>query len=115
MARFQGSASSWTFVSDKRDKSDIEDLELGVDFINKLQPRKFKWNHRHTNNDKGKEASGFIAQEVQEILDKENANYTGIVDTNDPEKYQLAQGNIIPILVNAIKELSEEIKELKKK
>jgi hypothetical protein len=114
-ARFQGSASAWTFVSDERDKSDIEDLELGTEFVNKLKPRKFKWNHRHTNNDKGKQASGFIAQEVKEVLDNENIDYTGIVNTNDPDQYMIAQANLIPILVKAIQELSEEVKALKNK
>lgn len=114
-ARFQGSASSWSFVSDIRDKTNIVDLELGLNFINKLQPRKFEWNLRHTDVDKGKVASGFIAQEVLSVLEQEDALFTGLVDTNDSEKYMLAQTNLIPILVNAIKELSAELAALKLK
>ena len=114
-ARFQGSASSWSFVSDIRDKTNIVDLELGLNFINKLQPRKFEWDLRHTDSDKGKVASGFIAQEVLSVLEQEDALFTGLVDTNDSEKYMLAQTNLIPILVNAIKELSAELAALKLK
>ena len=114
-ARFQGSASSWSFVSDIRDKTNIIDLELGLNFINKLQPRKFEWDLRHTDVDKGKAASGFIAQEVLSVLEQEDALFTGLVDTNDSEKYMLAQTNLIPILVNAIKELSAELTALKLK
>jgi hypothetical protein len=114
-ARFQGSASSWSFVSDIRDKTNIVDLELGLDFINKLKPRKFEWDLRHTDVDKGKTASGFIAQEVLSVLEQEDALFTGLVDTNDSEKYMLAQTNLIPILVNAIKELSAELTALKLK
>jgi hypothetical protein len=114
-ARFQGSDLSWSFVSDIRDKTNIVDLEIGLNFINKLQPRKFEWDLRHTNVDKGRVASGFIAQEVLSVLEQEDALFTGIVDTNDSEKYMLAQTNLIPILVNAIKELSAELTALKLK
>ena len=113
-ARFQGSASSWSFVSDARDKKDIEDLELGVEFINKLKPRKFKWDLRDSDVDKGKQASGFIAQEIQEVLDNKSIDYSGIVDTNNPDQYTVAQASIIPMLVKSIQELSAEVKELKK-
>jgi hypothetical protein len=112
-ARFQGAASAWSFVSDARDKKDIEDLELGLDFVTKLKPRKFKWDLRNSNVDKNKKASGFIAQEVKEVLDEVNADYTGIVDTNDPEQYTVSQANIIPMLVKAIQELKAEIELLK--
>jgi hypothetical protein len=115
IARFQGAASSWSFVSDARDKKDIKDLELGVEFINKLKPRKFKWDLRDSDVDKDKEASGFVAQEIQEILEETGVDYTGIVDTNNPDQYTVAQANIIPILVKAIQELSAEVKELKSK
>lgn len=32
--------------SDARDKSDIQDCDLGLDFINALQPKKWKWDYR---------------------------------------------------------------------
>ncbi len=114
-ARFQGAAAAWTFVSDARDKKDIEDLELGVNFVNKLKPRKFKWDLRNSDVDKGKEASGFVAQEIQEVLDETNTNYTGIVDTNDSNQYTVAQANIIPILVKAVQELSAKVEVLENK
>ena len=114
-ARFQGAAGSWSFVSDARDKTDIEPLTLGLDFVTGLQPRKFKWDIRNCDVDKGKEASGFIAQEVLEVIQVCNAEYTGLVDTNDPNQFTLATGNLIPILVNAIKELKAEIETLKQK
>ena len=112
-ARFQGSASAWSFVSDERDKKDIEDLELGLDFVDKLKPRKFKWDLRSSDKYNGKEASGFIAQEIKEILDESGNDYTGIVNTDDPNQYTVAQANIIPMLVKAIQELKAEIEILK--
>ena len=112
-ARFQGSATAWTFVSDERDKKDIEDLELGLNFVNKLKPRKFKWDLRSSDKYNNKEASGFIAQEIKEVLDESGNDYTGIVNTDDPNQYTVAQANIIPMLVKAIQELKAEIEILK--
>jgi len=114
-ARFQGAASSWTFVSDERDKSNIESLEIGLDFISKLQPRKFKWTLRDSDVDQGKEAAGFIAQEVFSVSQEANADYLGLVDTNNPDQFTFAATNLIPVLVNAIKELKAEIELLKQK
>jgi hypothetical protein len=114
-ARFQGAAAAWTFVSDERDKTDIEPLPLGLEFIKALEPRKFKWNIRSSEVDKGKESSGFVAQEVLSVVENFNASYTNLVDTNDPEQYTLAQANLVPLLVNAIKELAARVEALENK
>ena len=112
VARFQGVASAWAFVSDARDKANIQDLTLGLDFIAALKPRKFEWNLRHTDADQGKQAAGFIAQEVLETIETFDASYTNLVDTNDPNQYTFAQSNMIPVLVNAVQELTIIVKEL---
>jgi len=112
LARFQGAATAWTFVSDARDKKNIENLPLGLEFIESLQPRKFEWNHRDTEVEHNKPAAGFIAQEVLEAVEASDAYYANLVDTNNPEQYTLAQANLVPILVNAVKELSKQVKEL---
>ena len=114
-ARFTGAASAWTFTSDERDKKNIEDLNIGLDFINQLKARKFVWEMRNSEVDKGKEASGFIAQEVFQVVNDNNAAYTGLVDTSNPEQYTLAATNLIPILVKAVQELSAEVAALKAK
>jgi hypothetical protein len=114
VARFQGAAGSWSFVSDERDKSDIVALPLGLEFVKALEPRKFKWDIRNTEVDKGKEAAGFIAQEVLAVTEQFEAPYTGLVSTNDPNQYTFAQSNLIPILVNAIKELAADFEEYKR-
>jgi hypothetical protein len=114
-ARFQGAAGSWSFVSDERDKSDIVALPLGLEFIKALEPRKFKWDLRNDEQglNKGKEASGFIAQEVLAVTEQFDAPYTGLVDTNDPEQYTFAAGALMPMVVNALKELAAENAELR--
>ena len=114
-ARFTGAAIAWTFTSDERDKKNIEDLNIGLDFINQLKARKFAWEMRNSDVDKGKEASGFISQEVLQVVNDNNAAYTGLVDTSNPEQYTLAATNLIPILVKAVQELSAEVAALKAK
>jgi hypothetical protein len=117
VASFSGSATSWTFSSDGRDKTDIVDLPLGLDFVNKLRPRKFKWNYRDKTRFPIESAknpdmlirSGFIAQEVQELLRQENADYTKLVGDEKPDQLTVGMTDMIPMLVNAIKELSAKV------
>jgi len=111
-ARYQGAASAWTFVSDIRDKTDIQNLTLGLDFIKALKPRTFKWKLRNTKVDQGKPSAGFIAQEVLQTVEAFNAPYTNLIDTNDPNQYTFAQANMIPILVKAIQELTAKVEAL---
>jgi len=114
-ARFQGAAGAWSFVSDERDKKNIQDLTIGLDFINQLKARKFAWDMRNSDVDKGKEASGFIAQEVLQVVNNNNAGYTGLVDASNSEQYTFAMSNLIPILVKAVQELSAKVAELEAK
>lgn len=111
-ARFQGAASAWNFVSDARDKTDIQDLTLGLEFISALKPRRFKWNLRNSKVDIGKPSAGFIAQEVLQAVERFSAPYTNLIDTNDPNQYTVAQANMIPILVKAIQELTAKVEAL---
>jgi len=121
IASFSGSASSWTFSSDGRDKTDIVDLPLGLDFVKKLKPRKFRWDYRDkkrfpVDSDKNPDMlirSGFIAQEIQEVLEEENAHYTKLVNDDKPDQLTVGSTDMIPMLVNAIKELSAENNALK--
>ena len=116
-ATFTGAATGWTFVSDQRDKTNIQDLPFGLSFINKLKPRKFTWNFRDSeripqaakSNADLLNSSGFIAQEVLEVLKAEGAEYTGIVDETDPDNLTLGRDAMIPMIVNAIQELSVKV------
>ena len=107
-----------TALSDERDKTSIEDLPYGLDFVDSLKPRKFVWDHRaETNRDgeeffsanKGKKDIGFIAQELQSVDD----NFLNLVYDSNPEKLEASYGKLIPVLVQAIKELKAEIELLK--
>ena len=110
--------TSITSLSDERDKSEIKDITYGLDFIDALQPREFVWDNRaetdidgneYYSSNKGKKDFGFIAQEVKEI---DNDTLRLVNDTN-LDKLELSYGKLVPVLVQAIKELKAEIELLK--
>jgi len=87
-------------------------LDLGLGLINKLQPVKFKWNLRDGGRVDAAD-SGFIAQEVLAAVGSDNS-YLKLVDTTDPEQLRLASSYLIPVLVNAINELTAELELIKR-
>ena len=98
----------WTSTSDARLKEDVADLALGLDFIDQVQPRTFTWKHD------GSKAAGFIAQEAAAVVESHGAKYLGFVDDSN-EYMGVAAGALVPVLVNAVKELKAEIDALKAK
>ena len=104
--------ANWTNISDGRDKSDVEDLPLGLEFLVTLRPVKFKWDFRKGGeNRKGSPEIGFIAQEVLEAQQNANASYAELVSESDPEQLMLAQTKLIPVLVQALKELNQKFED----
>ena len=109
--------TSITSLSDARDKTDIKDLSYGIDFIKSLTPREFTWNNRSekdvNGNDfysenKGKKDFGFVAQEVQ-ALDNDTLR---LIYNSNPEKLEMSYGKLVPILVQAVKELTSRLEAL---
>jgi hypothetical protein len=104
--------TSISSLSDRRDKTDIVDLPVGLDFINSVRPVKFKWQTREGTPAKdGKIRAGFIAQELQEA--QSGSEYLNLVMDSNPDKLEAKQGKLIPVLVKAIQELSAENNALK--
>ena len=96
-------------LSDLRDKADIVDIPLGLQFILDLRPVKFTWNMRDGSK-LGIDDTGFIAQEVLGVEDKYDAkNYLDMVGRENPDKLEIKPGKLIPILVRAIHEMNEKI------
>ena len=105
--------TSITSLSDARDKTDIVDLPLGINFLNTLRPVKFKWQRRTPDQNDGKIRAGFIAQELQ--VAQSDCKYVDLVLEDNPDKLEATPGNLIPVLVNAIQELSAKVEELESK
>lgn len=108
-------AASWSNASDARDKKDVENLALGLDFVQSLRPVRYVWNYRDGSIQNGTTDIGFIAQELLEAQEQSDANYAQFVNQSNPDQLMITQGKLIPVLVNAIKELKAEVEELKAK
>lgn len=105
-------AVAWQTTSDARDKTNINQLELGLDFVSQLNPVSYQFRQsRDTDETNGGLRYGFLAQEVKEV---EGSNPV-IIDDEDPEHLSYKEANLIPILVKAIQELKAEIELLKQK
>lgn len=89
-----GSISS---TSDARLKTDIRTIEGALDKVSNMRGVYF--------NKDGRASVGVIAQEMQSILPE-------VVDTNE-EFLTVAYGNIVGVLIEAIKELKKEIETLR--
>lgn len=93
-------------LSDERDKTAIEDLPYGLDFINDMRPVKFTWNRRDGSYG-AKPDMGFIAQELREVeMDHGSGSRTRLVNDNNPNRLEADYMRSYPILVKAVQELS---------
>jgi hypothetical protein len=104
----------WTTVSDVRDKCIYGAVERGLGFLKGITPIKYAFKDRESGDiidPDGKLRYGFSAQEILELEGEEKV----IVSDEDSDKLQLTSDHIIPVLVNAVKELSAEIDNLKER
>jgi hypothetical protein len=101
--------------SDARDKTNIENLNTGLELILALRPVKFTWNMRDYGN-VGNKDIGFIAQEVDKVqnIAGESDNIK-LVNTNNDDQYWMQRDNLIPILVKAIQQQQTQIELLKER
>ena len=90
--------------SDKFYKENIQPITNALGKVNKLKGVTFDWKESNTLLNVKKDI-GFIAQDVQEVL-------PNLVRENEDGKLSLRDKGIVPILVEAIKELEARIKEL---
>ena len=108
--------TSITSLSDARDKKEVEDLNVGLDFIDGLRPVKFVWDDRNEEGKHDVADFGFIAQELKAAEDAvDMADVLKLVYDENPDKLEATYGKLIPILVKAVQELSAEVKQLKNK
>ena len=57
--------TDWTVASDKRDKTDVSNLTLGLEFINKLTPVTYKWDKRSKYIDKDEDFGDIDKERVE--------------------------------------------------
>ena len=91
---------AWTTSSDKRWKSNIQNSNLGLDFITKLHPVSY-----YRNNDESKKTEyGFIAQELEATLNNAGATNNGIISKDDKGMYSVRYNDLLAPMVKAIQE-----------
>ena len=137
-----GQTGSTTYVygtvqtrSDIRDKTEIRDTLLGLEFINSLRPVDYKWNYRddylvedddgnlvRLENDGSKTRvryhHGLIAQEVKEVMDGLGIDFGGYQDhtvKGGCDVLTLGYEELISPLIKAVQELSARVKALESK
>lgn len=91
-----------TGFSDERLKKEIQTIKDSLEMVKKLRGVFFKFKETD------KPGVGVIAQEVKEVLPQ-------VVEQTDDGTLSVAYGNIVGVLIEAIKELSDKVESLEKK
>ena len=103
---------AWTVVSDARDKTNFAPVPHGLDFVNQLQPTAYQFKeNRKTDVATGIVRYGFKAQDILAL----EGDTPVIIDTEDLDKLRFNSDSLIPVLVNAIKELTARLQILEAK
>ena len=92
--------------SDKRLKDNLKPIENPLDKVSKLSGYEFDWNDKQETY-QGHDV-GVVAQEVEEVIPE-------IVTTRDNGYKAVKYEKLVPLLIESIKELKEEINGLKTK
>ena len=92
-----------TTPSDLTLKSNLESLDIGLGFINQINPIRFTWLQS------GRQDIGFAAQHLLDVQTTLGVQIPGLVNETDPDKLGIMTAQLIPILVKAIKELSQRV------
>ena len=93
----------WTITSDERDKVDFGTVPHGLDFVKQLMPKSY-WMRKQRGSDEksGPQHYGFVAQDIK-ALEGDNPV---IIDDEESDHLKYKGEHLVPVLVNAIKELS---------
>ena len=94
------------YSSDINLKTDLQQMENALEVVKKINGYMFKWKTDDEKN--GKQDLGVIAQEVQKEL-------PFLVTTNGNGNLAVKYQSLIPLLIEAVKELSIKVEELENK
>ena len=96
----------WTVTSDERDKAiDLAGVPYGLSFVNQIEPIAYCWCDRSTGEiTEDRKRFGFSAQNICTL--ETGTEHPVIVSADDPEHLMITDQALLPVLVNAIKELS---------
>lgn len=116
--------TDWTDVSDYRDKTNFQPINnLGLNFLRKLNPVKYKWDLRQKYVDKcGYEYGikdgtlkqddtnyGFLAQEIEFTAKSLGENFDAVTHDTFIDQYSLNYLNLIATLTKALQEINDDL------
>lgn len=108
--------TSITSLSDGRDKKEVKELGVGLEFVKGLKPVEFVWDDRDEEGKHDIKDFGFIAQDLKKSQEDVNlAETLKLVYEENPEKLEASYGKLVPILVKAIQDLSAKVEALENK
>lgn len=116
-----GGVVGWSITSDQRFKTNVQNINYGLDFILRLRPVEYKFDIKKYNKDIGMKDSlrnvlqedkiekknkvGFLAQEVEQIVKEMGITFSGVDKPENPEGfYGLSYEEFVVPLVKATQE-----------
>jgi hypothetical protein len=101
---------AWTVVSDCRDKTCFKEVPHGIDFVRALKPTEYQFKKkRDLDEPDGVKRYGFLAQDIMALEGEDPV----VASADDPDKLKYIEAHMVPILVNAIKDLADEVEKIK--
>ena len=94
--------------SDTRDKEVIGPVPTALPIVQQIEPITYRWKERESDVAQEEVIYGFSAQQLQEVD-------SVLVDDSDPDHLRIHDRKIVPLLVNAIQELSAKVEALEAK
>jgi len=107
---YAGIQVAWTVTSDIRWKESVRDLPYGLNFVSKLKPV----DYIRKNNESNTREVGFIAQDVEALLNELGIKNSGLIHKDSEGSLELRYNDFIPILTKAIQEQETKIAMLQK-
>ncbi len=108
---YAGCHVEWSVSSDIRWKENIRSLPYGLDMLMQLEPV----DYTRKNNEKKIREMGFIAQDVEKVLNKMGYTDQGILSKDDKGFMSLRYNDFIILLTKAVQEQQDIINNLKDK
>ena len=97
-----------TGLSDRRDKTDIEPIPLGLDFIRDLKPSRWIWNCRDGSR-VGDEDTGFVAQDLDDAQQMHGYEIPGLVFKPNDDRWEASSSKLLTVAIKAIQELAAKV------
>ncbi|WCK55440.1 tail fiber domain-containing protein [Aneurinibacillus sp. Ricciae_BoGa-3] len=113
----QGYFNGTYSTSDERLKTDIVPIDNALEKVTQIRGVNYRWNEKYleTYPERDTPQVGVIAQEVEKVL-PEAVTVMDNMDINDGEEYKSVDyARLVPLLIQAFKELNDKVEELTKK